>query len=225
MYAHTPDAPPRWSRSCAARREVNSGSDSKGHGGRSRHWCPWTLACSKHRPSTCRRRHRYRWTPEPLITFHISATLVYSWFVRLRSVIVQPAHFITSSSVGIIISSSVVCRILIRTFRTFQLFSSIWGRNTPCCPTMLLMRFSTLSTMHRFVSGLSSFLMTDTMRHTLNCKILLPKFNTWEQVLLERENGFEVPLYSTVSGISAKKICRYGVIATPLHCNGDAITP
>lgn len=93
MYAHTPDAPPRWSRSCAARREVNSGSDSKGHGGRSRHWCPWTLACSKHRPSTCRRRHRYRWTPEPLITFHISATLVYSWFVRLRSVIVQPAHF------------------------------------------------------------------------------------------------------------------------------------
>ena len=56
--------------------------------------------------------------------------------------------------------------------------------------------------------------MTDTMRHTLNCKILLPKFNTWEQVLLERKNGFEVPLYSTVSGISAKKICRYGVTAT-----------
>ena len=68
------------------------------------------------------------------------------------------------------------------------------------------------------------FLMTDTMRHTLNCKILLPKFNTWEQVLLERKNGFEVPLYSTVSGISAKKICRYGVIALPLHCNGNAIT-
>ena len=67
--------------------------------------------------------------------------------------------------------------------------------------------------------------MTDTMRHTLNSKILLPKFNTWEQVLLERKNGFEVPLYSTVSGISAKKICRYGVIALPLHCNGNAITP
>ena len=55
-------------------------------------------------------------------------------------------------------------------------------------------------------------------------KILLPKFNTWKQVLLERKNGFEVPLYSTVSGISAKKICRYGVIALPLHCNGNAIT-
>ena len=52
---------------------------------------------------------------------------------------------------------------------------------------------------------------------TVKCKILLPKFNTWEQVLLERKNGFKVPLYSTVSGISAKKICRYGVIALPLQ--------
>ena len=56
------------------------------------------------------------------------------------------------------------------------------------------------------------------------CKILLLKFNTWKPLHLERKNGFEVHLYSTVSGISAKKICRYGVIALPLHCNGDAIT-
>ena len=42
---------------------------------------------------------------------------------------------------------------------------------------------------------------------------------------LERENGFEVPLCSTVSDFLAMFCCRYGVIAPPLHCNGNAITP
>ena len=28
---------------------------------------------------------------------------------------------------------------------------------------------------------------------TLKCKILLPKFNTWEQVHLERENRLKLP--------------------------------
>ena len=58
---------------------------------------------------------------------------------------------------------------------------------------------------------------------TAKCKILLPKFNTWEQVHLERENGFEVPLCSIVGRVSAKKLCHYGVMALPLRCNGDAI--
>ena len=50
-------------------------------------------------------------------------------------------------------------------------------------------------------------------------------FNTWEPVLLERKNGFEVPLCCTANGFSAKKFCRYSAIASRLHCNGDAITP
>ena len=62
------------------------------------------------------------------------------------------------------------------------------------------------------------------MPYTVKCKILLPKFNTWEQVHLERENGCEVPLCSIVGRFSAKNFCRYGVIALPFHCNGSAIS-
>ena len=57
------------------------------------------------------------------------------------------------------------------------------------------------------------------------CKILLPKFNTWKQGQIERENGFEVPLCSAVGGFFAKNHCRYTVTASRLHCNGIAITP
>ena len=60
---------------------------------------------------------------------------------------------------------------------------------------------------------------------TLNCKILLPKFNTWKQGQIEREKGFEVPLFSTASAFSGEKSCRYGAIASRLQCNGNAITP
>ena len=59
----------------------------------------------------------------------------------------------------------------------------------------------------------------------MNCKILLPKFNTWKQVLLERKNGFKVPLCSIASPFLAKTFCRYGAIASPLHRNGNAIAP
>ena len=39
-----------------------------------------------------------------------------------------------------------------------------------------------------------------------------------------REKGFEVPLFSTVSGFSAMFCCRYGAIASPLQCNRVAVT-
>ena len=32
------------------------------------------------------------------------------------------------------------------------------------------------------------------------------------------------PLGNTISKFSAKNFCRYGVIASRFHCNGDAIT-
>ena len=56
---------------------------------------------------------------------------------------------------------------------------------------------------------------------SLKCKILLPKFNTWKPLRLERKNGFEVPLLGNVGAFFAKNHCRYGEIATRLHCNGD----
>ena len=61
--------------------------------------------------------------------------------------------------------------------------------------------------------------------HAWKCKILLPKFNTCWQALLERKKDFEGPLYSIVGRVSAKKLCHYGVMALPLRCNGDAIAP
>ena len=36
---------------------------------------------------------------------------------------------------------------------------------------------------------------------TLKCKVLLPKFNTWEEVHPERENGFFVPFGSDVGPV------------------------
>ena len=59
---------------------------------------------------------------------------------------------------------------------------------------------------------------------TLKCKILLPKFNTWEQVHLERKKG-SLPLFdNTVGGFSAHDGRRYGAIASPLQCNRNAVT-
>ncbi len=60
---------------------------------------------------------------------------------------------------------------------------------------------------------------------TLNCKILLPKFNTWEQVHSERKKGSLPPFYNTIGRFLAKSLCRYGAIALPLHCNRNAIVP
>ena len=59
---------------------------------------------------------------------------------------------------------------------------------------------------------------------TVKCKILLPKFNTWEQVHLERENGSEVPIFNSENRFLAKNHWRYGAIALPLRCNGNAIS-
>ncbi len=44
-------------------------------------------------------------------------------------------------------------------------------------------------------------------------------------MLLERKNGFKVPLCSIASPFLAKTFCRYGAIASPLHRNGNAIAP
>ena len=60
---------------------------------------------------------------------------------------------------------------------------------------------------------------------TLKCKILLPKFNTWEQVHLERKKGSLPPFENAVGRFLAKNRCRYSVIASPLHRNGNAIAP
>ena len=51
----------------------------------------------------------------------------------------------------------------------------------------------------------------------LNCKILLPKNSTCEQVLLERENGLNMPFGSVCRRFLAKKHWLYGVIASALR--------
>ena len=60
---------------------------------------------------------------------------------------------------------------------------------------------------------------------TTICKILLPKFNTCWQVILERKKGILLPFYNAASRFSAQNLCHYSVMASPLHRNGDAISP
>ena len=67
--------------------------------------------------------------------------------------------------------------------------------------------------------------MDGSTRSYVNCKILLPKFNTWEQGKIERKKGSLSPFYNTVDSFSAKKFCHYSVIASRLHRNGVAISP
>ncbi len=49
---------------------------------------------------------------------------------------------------------------------------------------------------------------------TLNCKILLPKFNTWKQGQIERKKGSLLPFGNTVGRFLAKNLCHYSVTAT-----------
>ena len=56
------------------------------------------------------------------------------------------------------------------------------------------------------------------------CKILLPKFNTWEQVQIERKKGNLLPFRNTASGFSARFFCDSSQMALPLQCNRDAVT-
>ena len=64
------------------------------------------------------------------------------------------------------------------------------------------------------------------MQIVKNTTILFePKFNTRGQVHLERKKGSLSTFYNTVGGFSAKKFCRYCLIASPLRCNGNAILP
>ena len=67
--------------------------------------------------------------------------------------------------------------------------------------------------------------MDGSTRSYVNCKILLPKFNTWEQGQIERKKGSLSPFDNTVDSFSAKKFCHYSVIASRLHRNGVAIAP
>ena len=50
------------------------------------------------------------------------------------------------------------------------------------------------------------------------CKILLPKFNTWKPVHLERENSSKVPLCQHNQSVFGQK-------PLPLQCNRVAISP
>ena len=68
--------------------------------------------------------------------------------------------------------------------------------------------------------------ITHTIRYGAEkCKILLPKFNTWRQGQIERKKGSLPPFENAVGRFFAKKCCRYCVIASPLHRNGNAISP
>ena len=67
--------------------------------------------------------------------------------------------------------------------------------------------------------------MDGSTRSYVNCKILLPKFNTWKQGQIERKKGSLSPFDNTVDSFSAKKFCHYSVIASRLHRNGVAISP
>ena len=68
--------------------------------------------------------------------------------------------------------------------------------------------------------------ITHTIRYGAEkCKILLPKFDTWRQGQIERKKGSLPPYENAVGRFFAKKCCRYGEIASPLHRNGNAITP
>ena len=60
---------------------------------------------------------------------------------------------------------------------------------------------------------------------TWNCKILLLKFNTWKHGQIEWEKGSLMLFNNTVDGFLAQNFCRYGVIASPLHRNGSAVSP
>ena len=99
-----------------------------------------------------------------------------------------------------------------------------FGKNDSTCSSERMGRSYRLGHCHR--PRLLEDQKTHERRHSpaSKCKILLPKFNTWKQVHLEREKGSKVPLFSTVGGFFAKKHCRYGAIASPLQCNGDAIS-
>ena len=60
---------------------------------------------------------------------------------------------------------------------------------------------------------------------TTICKILLPKFNTWKPVRLEREKGSLLPLDNAVGGFSASFFCDSSQMALPLHRNRIAVSP
>ena len=57
----------------------------------------------------------------------------------------------------------------------------------------------------------------------LKCKILLPKFNTWKRVLLERKNHPHLPLGDTVSRFLTTFSCHYGHMSSALRRKADAI--
>ena len=58
-----------------------------------------------------------------------------------------------------------------------------------------------------------------------NCKILLPKFNTCWQVLLELKKGSLQSLFGIVGWFLAKKSWLYAVIASALRRDRVGFTP
>ena len=78
------------------------------------------------------------------------------------------------------------------------------------------------------LSRLKCFFSVTGNRHrvpTWICKLLLPKFNTWKPVQIERKKGSLQLFDNAVGRFLAKKFCRYGAIASRLHRNGNAIAP
>ena len=78
------------------------------------------------------------------------------------------------------------------------------------------------------LSRLKCFSSVTGNRHrvpTWICKLLLPKFNTWKPVQIERKKGSLQLFDNAVGRFLAKKFCRYGAIVSRLHRNGNAIAP
>lgn len=59
---------------------------------------------------------------------------------------------------------------------------------------------------------------------TLKCKLLLPKFNTWKQVLPERQNRFRLPFRVTANWFSTMISCQNRQKSSASRRKADAIT-
>ena len=77
------------------------------------------------------------------------------------------------------------------------------------------------------LSRLKCFSSVTGNRHrvpTWICKLLLPKFNTWKPVQIERKKGSLPPFGNAAGGFSAMFFCHGSQMTSPLQCNRDAVT-
>ena len=96
----------------------------------------------------------------------------------------------------------------------------MWTRTstggTPCIAHLTIANFVSLDYIPE----------TDERQHvpTLKCKILLPEFNTCEQVLLERKNRHDVPFCNAGGGFLAMFLCQNRQMPSAFRRKADAIT-